>query len=268
MTNKNKQIVPMHNRIYLGDCLNIMSTWPNKLFDACITDPPYNIASDRKGLRWAFSSHITLQDDWDRFSKESYTIFCEAWLKEICRVTKENGNIFIFGSYHNIYTIGSLALKLNLKIINSLIWIKPNAQPNITCRMFTESSEQIIWLCNNSQKKAKNWTFNYQDLKKLNGGKQMRNYFVIPTTPKKEKIFGKHPAQKPLRLMELLVRASTKERDLVLDCFAGAGSTLIACENLNRKWIGIEENQKYCDIFKSRLNYLIKGASNIVPMLN
>ena len=208
------KLFPLHNQLCWG-CAEIMSKWPDNHFDACITDPPYNIASDRKGLSWAFSSHVTIQDKWDRFTPDEYEQFTVNWLEEVCRVTKENGNIFIFGSYHNIYTIGALALKMDLRIVNSIIWTKPNAQPNITCRMFTESTEQVLWLCNNSQKKAKKWTFNYHDMKELNGGKQMRNYWDIPLTPKRERIHGKHPSQKPLRLMERLVLAGSNPGDLV-----------------------------------------------------
>ena len=248
------KLFPLHNQLYKGDIIEVMSKWPDNHFDACITDPPYNIASDRKGLSWAFSSHVTIQDKWDRFTPDEYEQFTVNWLEQVCRVTKENGNIFIFGSYHNIYTIGALALKMDLRIVNSIIWTKPNAQPNITCRMFTESTEQVLWLCNNSQKKAKKWTFNYHDMKELNGGKQMRNYWDIPLTPKRERIHGKHPSQKPLRLMERLVLAGSNPGDLVLDCFAGSGSTLLACDRLNRNWVGIERESEYCDIAHKRLD--------------
>ena len=98
------KLFPLHNQLYKGDIIEVMSKWPDNHFDACITDPPYNIASDRKGLSWAFSSHVTIQDKWDRFTPDEYEQFTVNWLEQVCRVTKENGNIFIFGSYHNIYT--------------------------------------------------------------------------------------------------------------------------------------------------------------------
>ncbi|MCC7111114.1 MAG: site-specific DNA-methyltransferase, partial [Deltaproteobacteria bacterium] len=154
-------LTPLSNQLYEGDALATLQQWEDKTFHACITDPPYNIARDRKGLSWAFSSHVTIDSDWDRFSQEDYEQFTTAWLKEVCRTVKENGNIVIFGSYHNIYTIGAIAARLDLRVINSIIWAKPNAQPNITCRMLTESTEQVLWICNNTNKKAKNWTFNY-----------------------------------------------------------------------------------------------------------
>lgn len=242
------------NQVICKDALEEMRTWPDGLLDACITDPPYNIARKKRGLAWAFSSHVTMQSDWDRFLDNEYAVFTLSWLREVCRVTKVNGNIFIFGSYHNIYLIGAIAQKLNLRIINSIIWAKPNAQPNITCRMFTESTEQIIWLCNNNEKDAKKWTFNYTVAKELNDGKQMRNFWQIPTAPKKERVCGKHPSQKPLLLMERLVLSATHPCDTILDCFCGSGSTLVACKKLGRNFVGIEKDKKYCQIALARLN--------------
>lgn len=249
------QIYPMPHQLYQGDSLDILASWPNQIFDACITDPPYNIARNRKGLSWAFSSHVTIESEWDRFSNaDTYYAFTYRWMAEVCRTVKQNGNIFIFGSYHNIYTIGSIANEMDLRIVNSIIWAKPNAQPNITCRMLTESTEQILWICNNTNDKAKNWTFNYHHMKQLNGGKQMRNYWEIPLTPQREKIHGKHPAQKPLRLMERLVVAGTNPGDFVMDCFAGSGSTLLACDRLDRRWVGVERDPEYCALTHQRLN--------------
>lgn len=240
------------NHIFCAEAIATMKAWPDGIVDACITDPPYNI-SKKRGLGWAFSSHVTMQSDWDLFLDDDYAAFTIAWLKEVCRVTKKNGNIFIFGSYHNIYLIGAIVQKLKLRIINSIIWAKPNAQPNITCRMFTESTEQIIWLCNNSDKHAKNWTFNYSVAKELNAGKQMRNFWQIPTAPMSERKYGKHPSQKPLMLMERIVSAATNQNDLVLDAFSGTGSTLVACKRLGRDFIGIEQDKKYCEITRARL---------------
>jgi site-specific DNA-methyltransferase (adenine-specific) len=242
------------NRVFCADALALMKSWPTGCIDACITDPPYNIAKKKRGLSWAFSSHVTMQSDWDRFGNDDYELFTLNWLKEVCRVTRKNGNIFIFGSYHNIYLIGALAQKLDLRIINSIIWAKPNAQPNITCRMFTESTEQIIWLCNNTYKRASKWVFNYEEAKKLNNNKQMRNFWSIPITPASEKKLGKHPSQKPLQLMERLVALTTLPGDLVLDCFAGSGSTLVACKNQQRLYVGIEQDKTYCSIAEARLN--------------
>ncbi len=250
----NKKININTNRIYHGDAVGVLSSFPDDYFDSCITDPPYNISQNLKGLSWAFSSHVTVVKEWDRFSVEGYNEFTSLWLNEIRRVTKPNGNIFIFGSYHNIYSIGAIAHKLNLRILNSIIWAKPNAQPNITCRMFTESTEQIIWICNNTKKKATKWTFNYHQMKEINEGKQMRNFWVIPITPLRERKHGKHPTQKPLKLMERLILAGSNLGDKIIDCFAGVGSTLLACDRLEREWVGIEQEEEYCQVAHKRLD--------------
>ena len=132
------------NQIVSGDCLKILPTLPDGIIDCCITDPPFNM-SKTKGLGWAFSSHVTMQEQWDIFSKDDYFQFTVDWIREVIRVLKTNGNLFIFGSYHCIFTIGFILQNLfDRRIISQIVWYKPNAQPNITCRMFTESTEFII----------------------------------------------------------------------------------------------------------------------------
>ena len=136
-------------------------------------------------------------------------------------------NLFIFGSYHCIFTIGFILQSVyNRRIISQIVWFKPNAQPNITCRMFTESTEFVVWSVNETPDKAKNWTFNYDDMKGINEGKQMRNLWAIPLTKRSERINGKHPSQKPLELIERIVLASTKDGDRILDPFRGRGRRL------------------------------------------
>ena len=243
---------PMDNEIYEGDCLEIMRQWEDAHFDHCITDPPYNM-SKRKGLGWAFSSHVTLEEEWDKFGRDEYIEFCHQWISEVSRLVKPNGNIIIFGSFHNIYQIGFVLRQMDLKIIQHIVWFKPNAQPNITCRMFTESCEHILWVCNNPVKEAKNWTFNYDIAKKLNGGKQMRNLWEIPLTPPRERSHGKHPSQKPLAVLERLILTCTNENDLILDCFSGSSTTAVSAQAHRRRWVMIEKNPEYNVIAQNRL---------------
>lgn len=233
----------------LGDSLDLLTRLPEAAFDACIADPPYNM-SKKKGLAWAFSKHVTMQETWDRFGSEEYVDFCRKWLTEMCRVVKPNGNLFLFGTYHNIYTMGFLLQRFDLKILNSIIWVKPNAQPNITCRMLTESSEQMIWACNNPVKKATNWCFNYAEAKALNGGKQMRNVWEYPLTPKRERLG--HPSQKPEALLRRIVTIGTSPGDLVLDPFSGAGTTGFAALLEGRRFFQIERDPKYLQVQKER----------------
>ena len=244
------------NQIITGNALEVLRSWPDNCIDHCIADPPFNI-SKTKGLEWAFSSHVTMQEQWDRFTEDDFFLFNNDWLREVVRVVKPNGNIIVFGTYHNIYQIGYiLKNKLNRRLLNSITWYKPNAQPNITARMLTESTEQIIWAVNGTpegKNKARKWTFNYWDAKKLNGGKQMRNLWEIPVTSKSERGKGKHPSQKPLVLMERLVLLGTQEGNLILDPFGGAGTLAIAAEKHHRNWILIETVESYIEIAKARI---------------
>ena len=135
---------------------------------------------------------------------------------------------------------------------NSIVWFKPNAQPNITCRMFTESTEHLIWASKNGN--GKKWIFNYELMKKMNNGKQMRNVWEIPLTPKKEKWAGVHPTQKPIELLRRVILSSTKEGDTVLDPFVGSGTTSVVAKMMGRSSIGIEKEKKYLNIIEKRLN--------------
>ena len=244
------------NHIVSGDCLKIMKTFPDGVFDCCITDPPFNM-SKKKGLGWAFSSHVTMQEQWDTFAEDDYFQFTVNWITEVLRVLKTNGNLFIFGSFHCIFTIGFILQTLfNRRIISQIVWYKPNAQPNITCRMFTESTEFIIWAVNNESKKAKNWTFNYETMKAMNNDKQMRNVWEIPLTKRSERMHGKHPSQKPVAVINRLILAGTNEGDLILDPFSGTGTTAFVAEQHNRRWIMIEKEKEYNEIAQKRIDEL------------
>ena len=244
---------PEASAIIHGDCLDVMTRWPEASIDACITDPPYNM-SRRKGLAWAFSTHVTMAEQWDRFSHDEYFDFTRRWLGEVCRVVKPNGNILVFGSFHNIYLIGFvLEHVLGRRILQQITWFKPNAQPNITGRLPTESTEYIIWACNNTPEHATKWTFNYQVSKEIGGGKQLRNMWQFPCTPRSERRAGSHPTQKPLELLERIIKLWTAPNDVVLDCFLGTGTTALAAKNLGRRWLGIEREANYAEIAESRL---------------
>jgi DNA modification methylase len=244
---------PLPGALYVEDCLSVMRRWPDACVDHCIADPPFNI-SRRRGLGWAFSSHITMQEAWDRFSRDEFFAFNLAWLTEVCRVVKPNGNVIVFGTFHNIYRIGTILQDaLGRRILNSIIFIKTNAQPNITARTLTESTEQLIWAVNETPERARNWTFDYWRAKELSGGRQMRNYWEFPVTPRSERRFGKHPAQKPLALVERLIQVATREGDLVLDPFAGTGTTGVAAARHRRRFTLIEKEPAYADIARRRI---------------
>ena len=257
---------PIPNSIIEGDCLEVMRQWPDACVDHCIADPPFGIASGggrrgKRGLGWAFSSHVTMDEAWDRFSKDEFFQFNVAWLSEVCRVVKPNGNILVFGTFHNIYQLGFILQNvLDRRVLNSIVWFKPNAQPNITARTLTESTEQIIWAVNNPSAKAKNWVFNYWKAKGMTGGTQMRNLWFpdkdvweVPVVPRRETKCGKHPAQKPLELTNRLVSIATEPGDLVLDPFAGAGGTALSALRGRRAYVLIESDPKYVCVAHSRV---------------
>lgn len=281
-----------HFNLICRDVFLIFPQIPDNFADHCITDPPYNISGYdfKKEIGWLKSNKYwaeqkkfqKIEAGWDKFSNGNYEKFTRAWLDEIFRIVKPNGNIIIFGSYHNIYKIGYLLQKENKKIINSIVWYKRNAFPNITQRMLCESTEHLIWAVNETQKKAKNWTFNYDKLKQYNkikkckkckktspaeyqfcpycGNKifelqklQLRNMWDIPLTPVSEKKHGKHPSQKPLNVLERLIVGGTKKNDVIIDPFMGSGTTGVAAYHLDRKFIGIDNNEQFCKIVLKRL---------------
>jgi len=245
-------MVKTTHKVIIGDALEELPKIPNESIDLVFADPPYNM-SKKKGLGWKYSKHITMQEQWDMFSKDDYFKFNQKWIKEALRVLKHGGSLWICGSFHNIYQVGFILQHIeDVKINNSIVWFKPNAQPNITCRMFTESTEHLIWASKNGN--GKKWTFNYETMKKMNNGKQMRNVWEIPLTPKKEKWAGEHPTQKPMELLRRVILSCTNDGDTVLDPFVGSGTASVVAKMLNRNSIGIEKNKKYSDIIKKRMS--------------
>ncbi|MFX0041057.1 MAG: DNA-methyltransferase, partial [Candidatus Heimdallarchaeota archaeon] len=183
------------------------------------------------------------------------------------KVLKENGTIWISGTLHNIYKVGYLLEKNEYDIINSIVWYKPNAPPNLSCKYFTHSHEVVLWARNS---KKSQHIFNYEKMKiwnnpkdKLkNKDKQMRSVWSIPLIPKEEKEFGKHPTQKPLELLNRIISSSSNEEDWVLDPFVGSGTTGIVCSILNRKFIGIDSNIEYLEVAINR--FRDKNKNNLL----
>ena len=243
--------------IIIGDALIELKKISDNSIDLVFADPPYNM-SKKKGLGWKYSKHVTMQEEWDRFSKDEFFQFNKKWIFEVKRILKPGGSLWICGSFHNIYQIGFILQNIeDIKINNSIVWFKPNAQPNITCRLFTESTEHLIWAVKNG--KYERWKFNYPFTKngiydKINPkGKQTRNLWVIPLTPKKEKWAGDHPTQKPIELLRRIILSCTDEGDTVLDPFVGSGTTSVVAKMYGRNSIGIEKDPKNLPIIKKRM---------------
>ncbi len=252
--------------LYHGDSLSILAQLPENSIDMIFADPPYNLSNG------GFSVHAGKmvsvdKGDWDKSKgfKDDYD-FHHRWLEACKRVLKPNGTLWVSGTYHSIYQCGHALQSLGYHILNDISWFKPNASPNLSCRFFTASHETIIWA--RKDKKGKH-TFNYQDMKTKewpddffkNGGKQMRSVWHIPETesvwtvgtPKKEeKIYGKHPTQKPLELLKRIVLASTNKGEIILDPFAGSSTTGIASIMHGRKFLGIDMDKGFLDLSKKR----------------
>ena len=189
---------------------------------------------------------------WDKIDSlaEKYE-FNRKWISLCKAILKPNGTIWITGTLHNIYSVGMALEQEGFKILNNITWQKTNPPPNLACRCFTHSTETILWARKND-KKARHF-FNYELMKQLNNGKQMKDVWTGRLTDRKEKIYGKHPTQKPIYLLERILLAATKEDDVVLDPFCGSSTTGVACKKLKRYYLGIDSNQEYLKLSKERL---------------
>lgn len=241
-------------RLILGDSFEIMKKLPKESFDMIFADPPYFLSNG--GISNSGGKVVSVnKGDWDKIdSLEDKHKFNREWIKLAKNLLKPNGTIWISGTLHNIYSVGMALEQESFKILNNITWKKLNPPPNLSCRYFTHSTETILWARKND-KKARHY-YNYDLMKKYNGGKQMKDVWEGSLTPKIEKIYGKHPTQKPEYLLHRIVESSTKQGDLILDPFLGSGTTGVVSKKLNRKFIGIENCEDYLEIAKKRINGL------------
>ena len=217
--------------------------------DAIFADPPYFLSNG--GISVQSGKQVCVdKGDWDKGGTHEYIYeFNRDWLS-ICRAKlKEDGTIWISGTHHNIHVVMRCLLELGYKVLNTITWQKTDPPPNLSCKYFNFSTELIIWARKHEKKTHK---FNYETMKQLNGGTQMTDVWRIPAVGKWEKKHGKHPTQKTLRLLYRIILASTNEGDTILDPFSGSGTTGIAANLLNRKYIGIEQDKKFCELSLSR----------------
>jgi len=236
---------------------------PESCIDMIFADPPYFLSNG--GITCHAGEMVSVnKGKWDRsLGFEGNYRFTRDWLAACQRVLKPNGTIWISGTSHIIHIVGCCLHELGYKILNDITWVKPNPPPNLSCRYFTHATETIIWA--GRDKKCRH-RFNYSLMKRLNGGKQMTSVWTIDAPPREEKVFGKHPTQKPLTLLERIIAASTGEDDLVLDPFSGSGTTGIAAARLNRLYVGIEVETEFIDLSKKRYRreYIEAGPSSIL----
>ena len=248
------------NKITNGNSLEIIKKIPDKTFDLVFADPPYNLQIGKKLKRPDDSKVNGVNDKWDQFKNfNDYDNFCKLWLTESKRVLKDNGSIWVIGTYHNIFRLGYHIQNIGFWILNDVIWKKNNPMPNFRGTRFTNAHETLIWASKNKKSK---YTFNYQSLKCLNDDLQMRSDWTLPICSGNERIKknGKkvHSTQKPESLLHRILLASTNKNDFVFDPFLGTGTTAVVAKKLGRNYFGIESKKKYFKTAKQRLEKTIK----------
>ena len=245
-------------RLYHGDCLQVLARIPDKSVDLIFADPPYNLQIKNELYRHNQTKVDGVDDNWDKFASfNEYDDFTRKWLKECSRVLKDTGTIWVIGSYNNIFRVGAIMLDLGYWILNDVQWFKTNPMPNFKGTRFTNATETLIWA--KKSENQKKYTFNHQTMKQLNGSKQMVSVWQIPLCTGLERIKGEdgkkaHSTQKPEELLRRVILSSSSEGDLVLDPFLGSGTTGAVARKLNRKFIGIEREEKYIKIAKQRIS--------------
>ena len=244
------------NKIINGDCLVELKKIPDRTFDLVFADPPYNLQLKNKLTRPDSSEVNAVNDKWDQFeSFKKYDEFTISWLKECKRILKKNGALWVIGSYHNIFRLGTTIQNLGFWILNDVIWNKNNPMPNFRGTRFTNAHETLIW---SSKDEKSKYTFNYQSLKCLNDDLQMRSDWTFPICSGKERLKknGKkvHSTQKPEALLHRIILSTTNKDDVILDPFLGTGTTAVVAKKLGIKYFGIEKNQKYFKAANERIN--------------
>jgi site-specific DNA-methyltransferase (adenine-specific)/modification methylase len=251
------------NIIYNGDCINVLNKKIDKeSIDLIFADPPYNLSGN--GLKWKGNKTggdwYMVNEQWDKMTAPEYIKFTRKWLGACDRVLKDKGSIYIACSYHNIAEVMIVLKQLDFKINNIITWYKTNAMPNMTRRVFTHSTEFVVWAV-----KGKKWVFNYEELKKINpekqkdgSPKQMRDLWESPLVQGKERLRGDdgralHPTQKPEEMLKRIILASSQKGDVVLDPFLGSGTTSYVAKKYGRRWIGIEKDERYIKIATKRM---------------
>ena len=250
-----KMILPIDS-IIEGDCIAAMARLPDKSVDMIFADPPYNLQLQGDLFRPEGGRVDAVDDDWDKFdSLATYDDFTREWLAEARRILKDDGTIWVIGSYHNIYRVGSLLQDADFWILNDIIWRKSNPMPNFRGTRFTNAHETLIWCAKDGKAK---YTFNYRAMKALNDDLQMRSDWVLPICGGGERAKNEagdkaHPTQKPESLLYRILLACTKPGDVVLDPFFGTGTTGAVARRLGRRWIGIERERAYVAIAEDRI---------------
>jgi len=251
---KTNQVTIGKAKLMLGDCVELMNSLPAASVDMIFADPPYNLSNDGYSVHAGKRVSVN-KGDWDKSKGvEADFDFHFRWIEACRRVLKENGTIWISGTYHSIYACGYALNLQGFRVLNDIAWYKPNAAPNLGRRMFTASHETIVWA---SKSKTAKHTFNYNEMREghfpsdvlKNEGKQMRSVWSIITPKAWEKRHGKHPTQKPEALLNRVILSSTSKKDVVLDPFCGSGTTGVVALRHGRRFIGMDLSADYLNTF-------------------
>lgn len=257
------------NYIHTGNCIDILNREiPSGSIDLIFADPPYNLSGN--GLKWKGNQTggdwYMVNEEWDKMEPPAYLKFTRQWIGACHRALKENGAIYVCCTYHNLAEVMSALKRAHFRIKNVITWQKTNAMPNMTRRVFTHSSEFVVWAV-----KGPKWTFNYSELKQMNpdrqkdgAAKQMRDVWLLPLVQGNERLRGTtgralHATQKPEELVRRIITASSNKGETVLDPFLGSGTTAVVADRLGRRWIGIELNKTYVSLAKRRLHKPVEG---------
>ena len=258
---------PALDRVLVGDCVALMARLPAASVDMVFADPPYNLQLSGELLRPNHSRVDGVEEDWDRFADfATYDRFTAAWLAQARRVLKPDGTLWVIGSYHNIFRVGAKLQDLGFWILNDIVWRKTNPMPNFRGKRFTNAHETLIWAAR--EEKAR-YTFNYQQMKALNEDLQMRSDWLIPICSGPERLREEdgakvHPTQKPEALLHRAILAASKPGHVVLDPFAGTGTTCAVAKRLGRRFIGIERDPRYAAWARERIAATETGGSDAV----
>jgi len=242
-----------------GDCLEVLSAFPENSVDLIFADPPYNLQLRQELYRPNMTLVDSVDDTWDKFASfREYDAFTKAWLSACRRVLSKSGTIWVIGSYHNIYRVGAIMHDLGYWILNDIVWVKTNPMPNFRGVRFTNAHETLIWA---SRAEGSKYTFNHHAIKSFNNGKQMRSDWLLPICSGAERIringAKAHSTQKPEALLERVIASSSRPGDIVLDPFAGSGTTPAVAKRLHRRWIGVEREPNYVTIARQRVSDVI-----------
>ena len=233
------------NQIYYGDCKEYMQSLPAACVNLIIADPPYGISKQKAFSGYSHGVIKGMSETWDIFENEKdYLDFTRNWMNHAKRILTENGSIIVWGNYISMFKMQKCLEETGMYYKGLITWVKRDSPPNVTRRSYALSTEYAVWYC----KSEKGWVFNHDDLKLLNGGKQMRDFWDIPRTMTKQE-YTKHRTQKKYETAERLVVGHSMKGDIVYIPFAGSGTEIEACIRNGRNWLATETEKQYIEEF-------------------